>query len=218
VVGLNAEVSSMTRPLSDTDELLRRAVQGDDQARQAVLIRHRKRLKHMVAVRLDHRLAARIDPSDVVQEALLDAARGLDDYLRQRPLPFYPWLRQLAWERLIELHRRHLHAHKRSVQREEPLSAHLSDESALQLADCVLARQSSPSQRAIRSELRSRLRAALDQLDERDRDVLVLRHLEQLSTRETAAVLGIREGAVKIRHLRALERLRVLLGPESEGE
>jgi len=150
----------MPRHAPDTDELLRRAEHGDDQARQAVLVRHRERLKQMVAVHMDRRLAARVDPSDVVQEALLDAARGLDDYLRQRPLPFYPWLRRLAWERLIELHRRHLHAQKRSVQREEPLAAHLSDESAMQLADRVLARQSSPSQRAMKSELRSRIRRA----------------------------------------------------------
>ena len=74
----------------DTEELLRRAEQGDDQARQSVLVRHRERLKHMVAVHLDRRLAARVDPSDVVQEALIEAAQGLDDYLRQRPLPFYP--------------------------------------------------------------------------------------------------------------------------------
>ena len=202
----------------DTDELLQRAERGDGQARQAVLVRHRERLKQMVSVHLDRRLAARIDPSDVVQEALLDAAQGLDDYLRQRPVPFYPWLRQLAWERLIELNRRHLHAQRRSVKREEPLAPHLSDESAQQLAERVLARQSSPSDRAIRSELRARLRAALDQLSERDREVLVLRHLEQLSTRETAAVLRIREGTVKTRHLRALEHLRALLGPELEGE
>lgn len=202
----------------DTDELLQRAEQGDGQARQAVLVRHRERLKQMVALHLDRRLAARIDPSDVVQEALLDAAQELDDYLRQRPLPFYPWLRQLAWERLIDLHRRHLHAQRRSVKREEPLATHLSDESAQQLAERVLSRHSSPSDRAIRSELRTRLRAALDQLSERDREVLVLRHLEHLSTRETAAVLGIREGTVKTRHLRALERLRALLGPEMEGE
>jgi RNA polymerase sigma-70 factor (ECF subfamily) len=208
----------MPRPAPDTDELLRRAEQGDGQARQAVLVRHRERLKQMVAVHLDRRLAARIDPSDVVQEALLDAAQGLDEYLRQRPVPFYPWLRQLAWERLIELHRRHLHAKRRSVKREEPLALHLSDESAQQLAERVLSRQSSPSDRAIRSELRSRIRAALDRLGERDREVLVLRHLEQLSTRETAAVLGISEGSVKTRHLRALERLRLLLGSELEGE
>jgi RNA polymerase sigma-70 factor (ECF subfamily) len=97
----------------------------------------------MVAVHLDRRLAARVDPSDVVQEALLYAAQALDDYLRERPSPFYPWLRQLAWERLIELHRRHLHAQRRSVKREEPLALHLSDESAQQLVDRVLARQSS---------------------------------------------------------------------------
>jgi hypothetical protein len=84
----------MPRHAPDTDELLRRAEHGDEQARQTVLIRHRQRLKHMVALRLDRRLAARIDPSDVVQEALLDAARGFDDYLRRRPLPFYPWLRR----------------------------------------------------------------------------------------------------------------------------
>jgi RNA polymerase sigma-70 factor (ECF subfamily) len=208
----------MPRHAPDTEELLQRAERGDTQARQAVLVRHRERLKQMVALHLDRRLAARVDPSDVVQEALLDAAEGLDDYLRERPVPFYPWLRQLAWERLIELHRRHLHAQRRSVKREEPLAPHLSDESAQQLAERVLACQSSPSDRAIRSELRSRIRAALNRLSESDREVLVLRHLEQLSTRETAAVLGIREGTVKLRHLRALERLRVLLGPESEGE
>jgi RNA polymerase sigma-70 factor, ECF subfamily len=199
----------------DTEELLRRAERGDQSARHSLLVRHRNRLKTMIALRLDRRLAARVDPSDVVQEVLLDAAQGLDDYLRQRPLPFYPWLRQMAWDRLIELHRRHLHSQRRSVKREQPLAAHLSDESAMQLADRVLARQSSPSERAMRSELRQRLRDALDQLAEQDREVLVLRHLEQLSTRETAAVLGIREGAVKTRHLRALERLRALLQAQS---
>jgi len=206
----------MPQAAPDTDELLRRAEDGDAQARQAVLVRHRERLKQMIAVRLDRRLAARVDPSDIVQDVLLDAAQGLDDYLRQRPVPFYPWLRQLAWDRLIELHRRHLHAKRRSVKREQPLAPHLSDESAMQLADRVLARQSSPSDRAIRSELRTRVRAALDQLGERDREVLVLRHLEHLSTREIAAILGASEGAVKVRHLRAFERLRALL--ESEGE
>jgi RNA polymerase sigma-70 factor (ECF subfamily) len=104
----------------DTDELVDRACDGDQDARQQLLVRHRKRLRQMVALRMDRRLMARVDPSDVVQEALTDAAQELSDYLRDRPLPFYPWLRQLAWERLIELHRRHLHAQKRSVRREDP--------------------------------------------------------------------------------------------------
>src|SRR6516225_12117126 len=118
----------------DTDQLLEKACQGDDPARQQLLARHRRRLHRMVAAHLDRRLAARVDPSDVVQEALDDAARKLDGYLRQRPLPFYPWLRRLAWERLVKLHRRHLRAHRRSVGREEPGLLALPDESALELA------------------------------------------------------------------------------------
>ena len=103
---------------AETDALLERASRGDDQARQRLLERHRSRLKRMVAVRMDRRLAARLDPSDVVQEALADAARDLPDYLRTRPMAFYPWLRQLAWDRLVRLHRHHIDTGRRSVDRE----------------------------------------------------------------------------------------------------
>src|SRR5262245_2668134 len=113
----------------DTDELLADATRGDADARQRLLTRHRARLRRMVEVRLDRRLAARVDASDVVQEALADAARKLDGYLRDRPLPFYPWLRRLAWERLVKVHRRHLHAGRRSVRREEPGLLALPEES-----------------------------------------------------------------------------------------
>ena len=113
----------MTRPKADTEELLQRAAEGDTAARQQLFVRHQHRLRQMVAVRMDRRLAARVDPSDLVQEALMDAHRKLNDYLRDRPLPFYPWLRRLAWERLLQLHRRHLHADRRSVLREEPMGA-----------------------------------------------------------------------------------------------
>src|SRR6266550_4078148 len=105
-------------PEPDTPELLDRTRGGDVAAGQELLTRHRARLRRMVEVRLDRRLAPRVDPSDVVQEALADAARRLDDYLRQRPLPFYPWLRRLAWERLVKLHQRHIGAERRSVTRE----------------------------------------------------------------------------------------------------
>src|SRR5438876_1331918 len=101
-----------------TEVLLNWAARGNDGARQALLARYRDRLRRMVAVRLDPRLAARVDPSDVVQEALLDAAGKLSGYLRTQPLPFYPWLRRLAWEHLVKLHERH-RARKRSVLREE---------------------------------------------------------------------------------------------------
>src|SRR3954468_22002925 len=109
----------MTAHPPDTKELLRQAGRGDPSARQQLLARPRDRLRRMVAVRLDPRLAARVDPSDVVQEALLDAAQKLDGYIRTRPVPFYPWLRRLAWEHLVKLHERHLRAGKRSVLRED---------------------------------------------------------------------------------------------------
>src|SRR5262245_59089628 len=198
----------------DTNELLDWANRGDALARQRLLERHRARLRRSVAVRLDGRVAVRVDPSDLVQETLAEAAARLAEYLRQRPLPFYPWLRQIAWDRLVEAHRRHLHAGRRSVTREVPGSVPLPDESAALLADRLVARGSSPSRRLIRAELRDRLKAALDRLPPRDREVLVMRHLEQMEIAEIAAVLGLTPGAVMTRHTRALARLRSLLDDE----
>jgi RNA polymerase sigma-70 factor (ECF subfamily) len=196
----------------DTDQLLEQASQGDDQARQQLLARHRGRLRRLIEVHFDRRLLARVDPSDVVQEALVEAVCQLSDYLEKRPLPFYPWLRQLALDRLAVVRRQHLLAQRRSIAREEVAAHLLSEESALELAARLLARGSSPSDRLQQQELRNQLRAALDRLPERDREVLVLRHLEQLPVDEIAAILGITTGAVYTRHLRALERLRTLLG------
>ena len=195
----------------DTDQLLEMVCQGDDGARQQLLARHRRQLHRMVAAHMDRRLAARVDPSDVVQEALADAARKLDGYLRERPLPFYPWLRRLAWERLVKLHRRHLRSQRRRIDREEPGVLGLPDESAVELANCLIDVRSGPGERLLREELRGRVRAALDRLPQNDREVLVLRYLEQMRHHDIAAVLGITVGAVKVRHVRALERLRDLL-------
>jgi RNA polymerase sigma-70 factor (ECF subfamily) len=196
----------------DTEQLLRRAAQGEPLACQQLFLRHQQRLRRMIAVRLDRRLAARLDPSDVVQETMAEAVRRLPDYLQQRPLPFYPWRRQLASERLVALYRQHVRAQKRTVRREECLAPPLPDASAWELASMLLARGSSPSARLRRSEVRGRDQAALARLAEPDRKVLVLRHLEQLSTPEIAAILGVSEGAVYTRHVRALDRLRGLLG------
>jgi RNA polymerase sigma-70 factor (ECF subfamily) len=201
--------AAMIETPADTEELLDRAALGDDSARQQLLARHRDRLRRMVAARLDRRLVARVDPSDVVQEALAAAAENLDGYLRDRPLPFYPWLRHFAWDRLMKLHRHHIKAQRRSITREEAWI--MPDESAQQLANRLLARSTNPVGRLIREELRDRIRAALAKLAEPDREVLVMRHLEHLSIDEIAAVLSISEGAVKVRHLRALRRLKTLL-------
>jgi RNA polymerase sigma-70 factor (ECF subfamily) len=199
----------------DTDVLLDRAAAGDQRARQQLLGRHRDRLKKMIALRLDRRLVARVDPSDVVQEALADADRKLDAYLRDRPLPYYPWLRRLALERLIKLHQRH-RARKRAIGREEYRLQALPDQSVLELAQKLIDPVSGPSQELLREELRRRVRAALERLSERDRTLLVLRYLEQFSTREIAAELDTTEGAVKTRHVRALARLRSLLDDPEE--
>jgi RNA polymerase sigma-70 factor (ECF subfamily) len=197
---------------AETEELIGRARRGDAEARQQLLVRHRDRLRRMIAVHLDRRIAARIDPSDVVQEALMEAAQKLSHYLEERPLPFYPWLRRLAWDHLIRLHQHHLAARKRSALREEKQGFALPDESVLELAQRLVSPESSPSRHLLREELRDRMRAGLDQLAESDREILVLRYLEQLSMSEIAAVLGLQEGAVKMRHTRALRRLCDQLG------
>src|SRR5262245_49419807 len=142
----------MTPDEVDSDELLARASRGDAAAGQQLLGRHWERLRKMVAVRLDRRLAARIDASDVVQEVLIEASQMLPAYLRERPLPFYPWLRRLAWKRLVKLHQRHLGAQRRSATREEQQIPMLPDESALELAGRLVAPGTSPSNHAMREE------------------------------------------------------------------
>src|SRR5262245_58062910 len=186
----------MARPDLDTNRLLDEVSRGDASARSRLLDRHRGRLRRMVAIRLDRRLSARLDPSDVVQEALADAGRKLDNYLRDRPMPFYPWLRQLAWERLVKLRRRHTAA-KRDIGRE--VTFDLPEQSALELAERLAATATGPEQRLVRKELRERVQGALERLAPTDRELLVLRHAEQLSTKEAAAVLGVSETAVKAR-------------------
>jgi RNA polymerase sigma-70 factor (ECF subfamily) len=199
----------------DTDQLLDRAAADGPAARGALLDHHRDRLRRMVAVRLDPRLAARVDPSDVVQEVLAEADRRLDAYLRHHPLPFYPWLRQFAADRLADLHRRHLRAGRRAVGREEP--GGLPDHSAAELAARLADQRTGPSEAARRSERRELVLAALRRLADDDREALALRYLEELSAAEVAAVLGVTEAAAKKRVLRALERLRAILGPDAEG-
>ena len=203
---------------AQTDELLQRAGAGDAQALEELLDRHRGRLLQMVAVRMDRRLASRIDASDVVQEALAEGARRLLEYLDHRPGPFFLWLRTLAWQRLVDLSRRHLYAQRRGVVREVGWGPPLPEESAAQLVDRLVSSRTSPSGQAQRRELRDRVRAALGRLKPSEREVLVLRHLEQLSTREVAAVMGVAERTVRHRQRRALESLGTLLGEGRESE
>lgn len=199
----------------DNDRLLDDVQAGHTEAIQTLLDRHRDRLRRMVSIRLSSRLAARVDPSDIVQDTMAEAAARIRDYADNRALAFYPWLRRIAWQHLVNSWRRHIQVERRSVTREVRLD--LSASSRQELARHFVSRHSSPSAAAIRQELQARVQAGLDQLPELDRELLILRYLEQLSMREIADVLGISESAARQRHVRALDRLQRHLSP-ADGE
>lgn len=194
--------------------LLRRAADGDDQARAELLWRYRTRLRRMIAIRLDRRLAARVDASDVVQEAMKDAHGRLSEYFADPQLAFYPWLRRIATDRLADVYRTHIGADKRSVLKEHAKTPNLNDESVAELAQSIVTSSINPGQRAAQAELQARIQTALLDLKPHDREILVLRYLEQLGVEEIADALGISHTAVTSRHLRALQRLRRLLGDD----
>jgi RNA polymerase sigma-70 factor (ECF subfamily) len=197
---------------SETTRLIGRAVQGDQRALGELLVRHRGRLRRMVALRLDRRLQGRVDPSDVVQEACADAARRLPGYHRSPAVPFFLWLRLLVGQRLVDEHRRHLGAAARDAGREISLyRGALPETSSAALAAHLLGRLTSPSRAAIRAERKVRLQEALNTLDPIDREILALRHFEELSNGEAAAVLGLDKSAASRRYARALVRLKNVL-------
>ena len=202
----------MTGDSSETNRLLERAAQGDKESWGALLTRHRERLRRLVAFRMDQRLQGRVDPSDVIQEACLEAAAALSEYLRRPAMPFFLWLRGITGNKLLELHRHHLGTQMRDARREVSLHRGASPEStSAALAARLLGHATRPSEAAIRAEAKVRLQEALNGMDALDREVLALRHFEQLSPAETAQVLGITKKAAGMRYLRALKRLKEIL-------
>jgi RNA polymerase sigma-70 factor (ECF subfamily) len=202
---------------SRDESLVRRAGDGDTSARAELLHRYRGRLRRMIALRLDKRVAARVDASDIVQDTLNNAYARLPEYFADPQLAFYPWLRRIACDRLMDTYRQHIEAEKRSVLKEHPWTPNLNDESVAELAHSIVASSINPGRRAVLAEMEARTKAALMQLKPHDREILVLRYLEQLGVEEIAAVLGVSQTAVTSRHLRALQRLRRLLGDEFGG-
>ena len=192
---------------AETKGLLERAGNGDDQALERLFTRHRPGLLAFVDLRLDQKLRPRVDPSDVIQEAQLEAVRRFRDYLQRRPMPFHLWLRKTTYERLLMIHRRHLQAAGRTIQREVPLP----DRSSLGLARKLFAPDSTPSRQLAASELARRVRSAVAQLPRVDREILLMRTFEGASYGEAACVLDITPDAAKKRHGRALLRLHELL-------
>jgi RNA polymerase sigma-70 factor (ECF subfamily) len=198
---------------NQTHELLKQAECGDGDAVSRLLERHREPLRRAIHMRLDRAIERRVDASDIVQEVLIDASRRLPEYLKNPVLPFHLWLRQIARDRLVDAHRRHRRAERRAVDREQPIElAAFLDRSSIDLAADLRDRQLTPAAAAIRKELARRFHGMLDRLDEDDRELLLMRYFEQLSNSEVAAALGISEPAAGMRHLRALRRLRELLG------
>jgi RNA polymerase sigma-70 factor (ECF subfamily) len=195
-----------------TEELLRRAAGGDEQAAAELFDRYRKRLRQMVRLRMDHRLQGRVDPSDVIQDAYIDLVEQLPTYLALPEMPFFLWLRLLTGQRLMRVHRQHLGAAMRNAGREVSLyKGALPQASSLSLAAHLLGRITSASQAAVRAERQLQLQAALNGMDAMDREVIALRHFEELSNGEVAQVLGISKTAASNRYVRAMMRLQAEL-------
>jgi RNA polymerase sigma-70 factor (ECF subfamily) len=202
----------MTGDSSDTDALLRRLGDGDTQAVAELFAHYRDRLRHTVRLRLDRRLQGRVDPSDVLQEAFLDIVKRAREYAANPSMPVFLWLRFLTGQRLLAIHRQHLGAKMRDAGQEVSLyRGALPQASSVSLAAQLLGRLTSPTQAAIRAEMQTKLQEALNSMDALDREVLTLRHFEELSNNETAQVLGIQKAAASNRYVRALKRLKEIL-------
>lgn len=192
---------------ADTRRLLDRVAGGDASAVGELLTRHRPTLTAFVSLHLDPRALARLDPSDVVQEAQADLARRMAEFLDRRPMPFHLWARKTAYERLLDAHRRHLRRARRAVSREE----RRTDRSSMALAKPLLARGPSPSQEAEAREFAERVSDAVAVLPDADREVLLLRHADGMPFAEIGALLGVEPAAARKRFGRALIRLQKAL-------
>jgi RNA polymerase sigma-70 factor (ECF subfamily) len=204
---------------AESVDLIERARRGDREALGALFARHRDWLRRMVEIRLDPRLQARLDASDVVQDAYLDVVERLPEYLRDPQLPLFIWLRLVVGDRLAKLHRHHLGTQMRDAGREVSLyRGALPAATSAALAAQLLGKLTSPTQAAVRAERVLRLQEALNTLDPVDREVLALRHFEELTAAESAQVLDIKESAAAKRYFRALQRLKQILANMPGGQ
>jgi RNA polymerase sigma-70 factor, ECF subfamily len=203
---------------AETTRLLEQARSGDKEALNALFVRHRARLRRMVDLRLDRRLQARIDASDVIQEAYVEVVTRWDEYLNAPSYPLFLWLRLIVGERLLKLHRHHLGTQMRDAGLEVSIyRGALPEASSAALAAQLLGKHTSPTHAAVRAERMIRLQEALNAIDAMDREVLSLRHFEELSLAETAMSLGIEEWAAAKRYIRALKRLKATLASMPGG-
>lgn len=198
-----------------TDKLLADARAGETGAVDALLGAAREPLRRMIDLRLDPVLGRRVDASDIVQDVLLEANQRLAEYLKSPDMPFHLWLRHLAQDRIIDTHRRHRVAQRRSVDKEQPIARPAwADESEASLVAQLVDAERTPASEAIQAELARKLAAAVNELSDDDREIILLRHHEQLANQDVAELLGLTEAAASMRYLRALRRLRGVLLPD----
>lgn len=169
---------------------------------------HQERLRRLVAFRLDPRLRGRVDAADVVQDAYAEAADHREAFFRLPPIPVFLWLRGVVWNKLLEVHRHHLGTRMRDAALDRFASP---ETTSIALVEQLSGHLTGPATAAARSEIKLRLRDALGRIDPADREVLALRHFEQLTNGEAAAILGIQERAAAKRYVRALKRLKDVL-------
>lgn len=205
-------MESVSTDQSDERDRLHRAAGGDGHALGEVLDGYRRRLLRMVRLRLDRRVQGRLDASDVIQETFVEAARRLKEYLADPSVPFGVWLRFLAGQKILQLHRHHLGVQARAADRE--ISLHhgpMPQATSAALAEQLMGEITSPSQGFLKAEMRVRLQEALNAMDAIDREILALRHFEQMPFSEAALVLGIKRTAACNRYVRAMKRLKTML-------
>jgi RNA polymerase sigma-70 factor, ECF subfamily len=195
-----------------TEKLLADAKIGDAGAINRLLDRHRAAVHRMVRMRLDQKILRRVDVSDVVQDVLVEANRRLQDYLQNPGMSFHLWIRQITQDRIIDAHRRHRASAKRSVDREQVLAPQGEDQSSVILAAQLCDPELTPAAAATQREMARQVEQAITQLPEPDYEIVVMRHYEQLTNQEAAQALGLTEPAASMRYLRAIRRLRSLLG------
>lgn len=201
-----------------TQELLAGVQGGNADCVNRLLDRHRDSLRRMVQMRLDQKIQRRVDVSDVIQDVLVEANRRLQEYLKSPAMPFHLWLRQIAQDRIIDAHRRHRVSAKRSVDREKPLAVLAEDDrSTLDLVAQLQDRELTPAAAATQMELAQCVEQAISQLPDQDCEIVLMRHYEHLTNQEIAQALGLSEPAASMRYLRAIRRLRELLGPDGQN-
>lgn len=201
----------MTEPsIEERDGELQQLRSGGQEAVARLFSKYRDRLERMVRFRMDSRLSGRVDAEDILQEAYLEIARRIGDYVNQPTVPVFVWMRQITWQVMVDTHRRHLVAKARNVNQEVSRMP-ATGVTSVSLAARLVGHLTSPSQAVIREERMAKLREALDEMDEIDREVLALRHFEQLSNNEVAQVLGLQKAAASNRYVRALSRLKRIL-------